>query len=431
MFQQLLVYGLALVCIVATVVPFHKSEVWWVRACDFPRTQIALVTAAVLAAILISTERGAFDLALAFALLVCLGAQLAVILPYTRLLPIEVRATRAPAGPHSLSLLIVNVLMENRNFGRLAKSLAATDPDLVLAVETDAWWHERLADALASHQFRITHPLPNTYGMLLFSKLALVDPEVRFLLKPEIPSILTGVRLRSGDVVTLYGLHPEPPSPTEAETSLPRDAELVIAARELAASDRSTIVAGDLNDVAWSHTSRLFRRISRLLDPRIGRGMYNTFHARYWPLRWPLDHVFVSDTFLLRRLERLSDFGSDHFPICIALDHAPAASAVQEAPAPDAEDHAEARDKLMRAGARSIEPVPGNRALRQRSKRSYCAGAASSRLTQDSSFSRARRHAPEIQAQDEANHVTSVLADRHRHWRGRVADFADSVGRGL
>jgi endonuclease/exonuclease/phosphatase (EEP) superfamily protein YafD len=351
MLRQTLLYGVAALCIAATLFPFHKSEAWWVRACDFPRAQIAILTAATLAGILAFTEMAALSLLLAFALLVCLGIQLAVILPYTRLWPVEVKRTEAAAGPRAFSLVIANVLMENREVDRLKEIIWANDPDLVLAVETDEWWCAHLEGALPHHPFRIAHPLPNTYGMLLLSRLELIDPEVRFLLKPDIPSILTGVRLRSGEVITLYGLHPEPPAPSEAETSLPRDAELVLAGREVAESDKPTIVAGDLNDVAWSHTSRLFRRVSRLLDPRVGRGMYNTYHARYWPLRWPLDHVFVSDTFLLRSLERLPAFGSDHFPICIALDHAPAASAVQEAPPPDAEDRAEARDKLMRAGA--------------------------------------------------------------------------------
>ena len=68
-----------------------------------------------------------------------------------------------------------------------------------------------------------------------------------------------------------------------------------------------------------------------MLDPRAGR-MYNTFHARYWFLRWPLDHVFVSDAFLLRGLKRLPAFGSDHFPIFIAVERAPAAAAVQKRP---------------------------------------------------------------------------------------------------
>jgi endonuclease/exonuclease/phosphatase (EEP) superfamily protein YafD len=322
-----------------------------VRACDFPRAQIAIVAGATLAAMLLFTELRLLSLILAFALLLCLGIQLAVILPYTPLWAVEVKRTGSSAGPRTLSLLIANVLMENRSVDRLKDLIWANDPDLVLAVETDAWWCAHLEGALPQHRFRIAHPLPNTYGMFLLSRLELVDPEVRFLLKPEIPSIRTGVRLRSEEVIMLYGLHPEPPSPTEADTSLPRDAELVLAGREIAESGRPTIGAGDLNDVAWSHTSRLFRRISRMLDPRVGRGMYNTFHARHWPLRWPLDHVFVSDAFLLRGLKRLPAFGSDHFPIFIAVDYVPAASAVQEAPQPDAEDRAEAHDKLMRADA--------------------------------------------------------------------------------
>jgi len=349
MLQALLVYGLGPLSVLVTIVPFHKDETWWVRACDFPRTQAAVLIAVTLAGILALIEKSALAWTMSFALLVCLGVQLTLILPYSRLWPAEVRRTGDAAGPRTISLVIVNVLMENRQADRLTEIIAGSDPDLVLAVETDDWWCGQLEKALDRYPFRVAHPIPNTYGTLLLSRLELVDPEVRFLLKPDIPSIRTRVRLRSGEIITLYGLHPEPPAPGEADTSLPRDAELVLAGREIAEGRGCTIVAGDLNDVAWSHTSRLFRRISRLLDPRVGRGMYNTFHARYWALRWPLDHVFVSDTFVLRRLERLPFFGSDHFPVYIALDHVPAASAVQEAAAPDAEDHAEAREKVARA----------------------------------------------------------------------------------
>jgi endonuclease/exonuclease/phosphatase (EEP) superfamily protein YafD len=338
---------LGLGCVVVTLLPLSRHEAWWVRVWDFPRLQIVTVSLIVLGGLLATGDIGDWrNQLLALALLGAIAYHLAVILPYTRIWPVEVLPTREPPRSASFSLLVVNVLMSNRRSDRLLALIGQHAPDIVLVLETDHWWCEHLEEVAPSYPFRLVRPLDNTYGMLLYSKLELIEPELRYLIKPDVPSVRTGLRLRSGAMVAFYGVHPEPPSPSEADTSLPRDAELVLVGREVAGTDRPTVVAGDLNDVAWSHTSRLFRRISRLLDPRIGRGMFNSFHAKYWPVRWPLDHVFMSDDFLLRAIRRLPAFGSDHFPILIALDHVPRAASFQEAPAADAEDHAEADDKL-------------------------------------------------------------------------------------
>jgi hypothetical protein len=63
----------------------------------------------------------------------------------------------------------------------------------------------------------------------------------------------------------------------------------------------------------------LFRKISGLLDPRVGRGMFNTFHSGYWFVRFPLDHLFHSCHFMLSRICRLPGFGSDHFALLTEL----------------------------------------------------------------------------------------------------------------
>jgi endonuclease/exonuclease/phosphatase (EEP) superfamily protein YafD len=62
-----------------------------------------------------------------------------------------------------------------------------------------------------------------------------------------------------------------------------------------------------------------FREKSGLLDPRIGRGFFNTFHTKHWWARWPLDHIFVSDHFSLIKIKRLKDIGSDHYPLYTEL----------------------------------------------------------------------------------------------------------------
>ena len=153
-----------------------------------------------------------------------------------------------------------------------------------------------------------------------------------------------GVRLRSGQWIEFYGVHPRPPEVREDTDE--RDAEILIIARQIAEDGRPSIVAGDLNDVAWSHTTRLFQRISGTLDPRRGRGTFNTFHAHYPIFRWPLDHIFHETSFALVHLERLRNIGSDHFPVFAVLQYEPKAEVVQEPPETSADDHEEARERI-------------------------------------------------------------------------------------
>jgi endonuclease/exonuclease/phosphatase (EEP) superfamily protein YafD len=154
------------------------------------------------------------------------------------------------------------------------------------------------------------------------------------------------VAMKSGDLVELHCLHPRPPHPKKIPGTEERDAELLMVGKTVRKSTHPTIVAGDLNDVAWSYTTNLFQKISGLLDPRIGRGLYNTFHAKYPVLRFPLDHVFHSNHFKLVKLERQANFGSDHFPIYIQLSYEPQARGEQEAPSPERKDLKEAEKKI-------------------------------------------------------------------------------------
>ena len=103
---------------------------------------------------------------------------------------------------------------------------------------------------------------------------------------------------------------------------------------------------GDLNDVAWSRTTRLFQRISGLLDPRVGRRYVNTFHADYPLLRWSLDHVFHSTDFALVAMQRLPHIGSDHFPIYVVLQTGRVFEQVQQELEQSAADEQEAQQTI-------------------------------------------------------------------------------------
>ncbi|WP_245239625.1 endonuclease/exonuclease/phosphatase family protein [Methylobacterium variabile] len=339
--------GLAVALIAATLLPFWRSRAGLVRTFDFPRFQVAAAIPPVLV-LLVAAGTDPVSLGLGGGLLAALFLQLRRILPFTRLTPPTARDAPADADPAAcVAILIVNVLQSNRAYDRLLRLVEQSDPDLILALETDAGWRDALRPLRARYPHGVDQPQDNTYGLMLYSRLPLDDVRVCFLVEDDVPSVRAGVTLPSGERFTFHGVHPRPPHP--GQSSAPRDGELVLIAREVAREGGPAVVAGDLNDVAWSRTTRLFQAIGGLLDPRVGRGAYPTFHAGWPMLRWPLDHAFFSEHFLLARLERLPDIGSDHFPILIALCRDEDAEAMQEPPASDAEDRREGAEAVAEA----------------------------------------------------------------------------------
>ncbi|GLC27101.1 endonuclease/exonuclease/phosphatase family protein [Roseisolibacter agri] len=342
---------LGAVAVGATALSLVRAKYWWVRVWDFPRVQLFV---AALASLGLWAMTGGVeflpDQGVQGALGAVLVVQGAAIWRYTRLAPREVQHARHPEPARALSLVESNVLQTNRESDRLIGVVRAVDPDVMLFVETDHWWQERLDAAFAgSHPHALRCALENTYGMLLYSRLPLEDARIEFLLKPDIPSMQATVRLRGGEPLWLNCVHPRPPAPGESDESLERDAELLLVGKRVRDARLPVIVLGDLNDVAWSRTTRLFQKTSRLLDPRKGRGFYSTFHARYPGLRWPLDHVFFSDRLRLVRIARLGYVGSDHFPVHLVLDLEPEAAAEQQAPEAKASDLAEAHETVAEA----------------------------------------------------------------------------------
>ncbi|WP_180065336.1 endonuclease/exonuclease/phosphatase family protein [Acinetobacter sp. YH16037] len=323
---------------------------WWFRGADFPRLQIlALGIFAFMGLILWNAE---WDLAreiILIGLIAALAYQLKMVLPYTFLWKKQVKQVRSDQldTQKQISIIVSNVLTPNTQYHLLLSQIQKHQPDLVLTLETDQTWQNELAVIEADYPYRVPVPLDNLYGMHLYSKLELTETEVKFILSDEIPSIHTQVTLASGNQVQLYCLHPKPPSPTEAKDSTLRDAELLIVGDQIKDLDESCIVMGDLNDVAWSRTTRLFQRISGLLDPRVGRHFVNTFHANYPLLRWSLDHIFHSTDFALVHMERLPNIGSDHFPVYVVLQTGRVFEQIQEELEQTDEDEQEAQEAIQ------------------------------------------------------------------------------------
>ena len=342
------VASLALIPVAMTAVPLFTHDAWWVRIFDFPRLQLALLLLAFLIALIaLRPKFNSFPGITSVLVALALVGQVVEIGPFTPLWPNQM--VEAEGGHPTLKLLTANVLMENREADQLHAYIEAQDADMILLTEPDAWWEEQMRRHEAAYPHVLRRPLDNTYGMLLYSRLPLIEPEIMEMFEEDVPSFHFDVEV-GGQRVQMHLIHPKPPFPKESDETTDRDAEIVQVGKMVRDESGPSVVMGDFNDVTWSYSTGLFQEISGLMDPRRGRGFYNTFHADYFFARWPLDYVFATDHFRLVSMERLGDIGSDHFPLVAHLELAPAPDPENADPEAESGD-LERADEVIEKGA--------------------------------------------------------------------------------
>ncbi len=317
-----------------------------VRVCDFPRVQIALLATSLGIAswFVLVPDGGPFGLVALSLAAVVVTVQVWHIAPYTPFWPVESRNASGISRKGTLKVLVSNVLQTNTNHLAVADLIRERSPDILVLMEVDETWISALRRATRDYPYKLEVALDNLYGLALYSRLELINPQAMYILRDDIPSITTICRLRNGRLIRFIAVHPEPPLPHTGTED--RDSEIIIAGQMALADEVPAILTGDFNDVAWSRTSRRFRRLSGLLDPRIGRGFYNTFNANWPILRWPLDHLFHDQHFSLVEMSRLPHVGSDHFPIYFEVALGPFDDGDEVVSAPRQADLDEARDLL-------------------------------------------------------------------------------------
>lgn len=331
---------------VVTGMSLIESYQWWIRIWDFPRVQLLVAMLGVIVALVFVAGRGRWWLIAALG--IASAWQMYRIFPYTPFGPSEVPIAAEIEGVEDdqcFSLMSLNVLQTNRDYAATIALIRDRDPDLLLLLETDRGWADALAPVLARYPHRVDKILDNKYGLMFATRLAVDDARIGAIIDAETPSVFARLRTRRGDAFEYMGLHPRPPRPGQDTDK--RDAEIAIAATQARAMNIPVLANGDFNDVAWSHTSQLFKRIGGYLDPRIGRGTFPTFPAALPFLRWPLDHLYITPEFRVRALDVERAVGSDHLPVSARLCLAPAAA---HPPAPtttreDAEDLNEILDQ--------------------------------------------------------------------------------------
>ncbi|MEE2859659.1 MAG: endonuclease/exonuclease/phosphatase family protein [Paracoccus sp. (in: a-proteobacteria)] len=337
------------VAVVVSLLPLLETNIWWIRFLDFPRLQFMIVLVVLLLLFLAVRGRSGWTGWTAIvATAVALGYHIQKLYPFTDLAEQSVLTDASCAQGQSLRIMSANVKRRNESADVFLDQVATADPDVLLVLETDAWWDDRLSVLADTYPYRV-QSIPEDhafYGMHLLSKLELISPDFRFLFDGYTPTVFTQLRLPGGDDVDLIGMHPRPPHPWSQPTTM-RDAHLLSAALEARASDTATILAGDFNAVPWERVTRRAIRIGGLVDPRIGRGLFPTYDTKSVVMSWPLDHILFQPQFSLQSFETLPEFGSDHRAVVATLCHQPAGAA--QVPDLRPSDLAEAEESIEAA----------------------------------------------------------------------------------
>lgn len=308
-----------IVFVISTFFPATRNPHWFFRTSDFIRVQTFLIQGILLFLfIYLRKEYSVFSWIILFSLIATIIYQIFKIFPYTSFFP--KRKSNAKSNG-KISILAGNVLQTNSHYPDFVREINNFNPDLVLVMESNKAWEDGLSEIEKKYPYSVKVPLENFYGMHLYSKIKLDNVEVKYQIEEDKPSIFFDYPLEGNANVHFCCLHPAPPSPTENETSKERDAELMLTGKRIRKLDQPTVVCGDMNDVVWSRTTRLFKKMTGMIDPRVGRGFFSTYNANYFFLRFPLDHLFHTKDLFVGKMQRSKYFGSDHYAMYYEIHH--------------------------------------------------------------------------------------------------------------
>jgi len=302
------------ILIILSVLPFSQSQHWVFRVAEFIKLQLLVFQIPVLALgfYLVSENPWIWWVQLAQAILIIYHVY--ILVRYTKFWRRE-KYDKGKDASDSIKVISCNVLQFNTAYNRFIDLINKEQPQIFLTMESDGGWEKALRVLEADYPNFEKVTLDNTYGMHFYTKLKVNKSQVHYFVAEDIPSMEIELETADGHRFIFFAVHPPPPSPTEEENSKERDGDLLSVAKRVGQYKMPVVVTGDFNNVAWAKSSLLFKKTSKLIDARIGRGILSTFHANYWFFRVPLDLLFHSPSVFIDKLFIYPSVGSDHFPM--------------------------------------------------------------------------------------------------------------------
>ena len=227
----------------------------------------------------------------------------------------EASATPTAGNSPTLRALLANVNAENRDFTRLQRLIAATEPDFIVLLEATPWLLDQLRVLSQRYPHQVAEPSDDPFGIALLSRHPFIQSQIiRFgdVLSP--PAIMATLAAGARPF-TLIGVHPWPP--VSADLAEGRNAQLRVLAARVHQSQHPLLVLGDLNLSPWSPWFTQLLADAGLRDSRRGRGLQPSWPADWPPLWIPIDHALFSEGIQIQQRIIGPAIGSDHYPVIV------------------------------------------------------------------------------------------------------------------
>lgn len=257
-------------------------------------------------------------------LLACLWGHrwilLAMLLPFTAIhaatvAPYWPRADYPAVNQNELELMTANLYGRNDEHARFIELARRARPDVLLLLEYTPDWAAALAPLEVDYPYRLVDERPGFFGMALFSRFPLVEARRVDLL--GVPAIDAQLALGASGRLRLIGVHTKPPM--SEVLARERNAQLDLVADLVVAETGPLIVTGDFNATPYSPVLSNWLERTALTDARRGRGFGISWPTSLPLLGIPIDHVFISEDFLVNAHYYGPAFGSDHYPVVTRL----------------------------------------------------------------------------------------------------------------
>lgn len=214
----------------------------------------------------------------------------------------------------ALRVMVYNIYHRNPDLESVIAEVRKYDPDLLFLMEYSNAIQTRIESEFEDYPHQLIRTSRQTMGLALFSRIPFDDTEIHRFQATRIP-IFQAVMTIDDTPFTFVGGHSWPPQPRWGQLHRDQVGSITSVASQ---SIHPLIVAGDFNASQWSFAVQDLSRQAGVAN--ILRPFDLTKTSSPVPLiGLPIDHVLLSDEWVVTAVQYGAAGGSDHKPIVVDL----------------------------------------------------------------------------------------------------------------